>query len=167
MHQSIVEYSRDPIRYSFTEDHIGTILMLTADHDGQVLLPKLWALLKKQGHSLDCFVMDNPYLKSINGVRSDKIRELIAGKFIDELRQIEVLSSDYLVWPLVPYWVSSPDDISVEQLNEHFEICYAYHCCLRISVGRCGYPGKLKRFVEHIDKIFQRNELNVSDDISW
>jgi len=69
-----------------------------------------------------------------------------------------------LVWPLVPYWVSSPDDISVEQLNEHFEISYGYHCCLRISVGRCGYPGKLKRFVKHVDKIFQGNELNVSDD---
>jgi hypothetical protein len=164
IHQSIAEYLRDPIRYSFTEDHIGIILMLTADRNGQVLLPKLWALLKKQGHSLDCFVMDNPYLKSNNGVHSDQIQELIAGKFIDQLRQIEVLSSDYLVWPLVPYWVSSPDDISVEQLNEHFEISYGYHCCLRISVGRCGYPGKLKRFVKHVDKIFQGNELNVSDD---
>jgi hypothetical protein len=165
MHQSTYEHLRDPIRYSFTEDHIGTILMLTADRHGQVLLPKLWALLKKQGHSLDCFVMDNPYLKSNNGVHSDKIRELISGKFIDELRQIEVLSSDYLVWPLVPYWVSSPDDISVEQLNEHFDISYAYHCCLRISIGRCAYPGKLKRFLDHIDNIFQRDELNISDDI--
>jgi len=165
IHQSIVEYSRDRVRYSFTEDHIGTILMLTMDRDGQVLLPKLWALLKKQGHSLDCFVMDNPYLKSTNGVSSDKIRESITRKFIEELRQIEIRSSDYLVWPLVPYWISSPDDISIDQLNEHFEICYAYHCCLRISVGRCAYPGKLKRFVKHIDKIFQRDELNVSDDI--
>jgi hypothetical protein len=165
IHQPTVEFLKGPIRYSYAEDHIGTILMLTVDRNGQELLPKLWALLKKQGHSLDCFVMDNPYLKSNNGVHSDKIRELIAGKFIDELRQIEVLSSDYLVWPLVPYWVSSPDDISVEQLNEHFAICYAHHCCLRISVGRCGYPGKLKRFVEHIDMIIQRNELNVSDDM--
>ena len=165
MQQSIVESRRDPIRYSFTEDFIGTIIMLTADHDGQLILPKLWALLKKQGHSLDCFVMDNPYLKSVNGVCSDRIRELIAGKFIQELRQIETLSSDYLAWPLVPYWVSSPDDISVEELNEHFDKCHAYHCCLRISIGRCSYPGKLKRFIEFIDNIFQRNELDVSDDI--
>ncbi|CAF4694830.1 unnamed protein product [Rotaria sp. Silwood1] len=164
IHQNIVEYLKDPIRYSFTEDMMGTILILTMDHHGQILLPKLWALLKKQGHSLDCFVMDNPYLKSNNAVHSNKVRELISGKFITELRQMEVISSDYLAWPLVPYWVSSPDDISVEQLNEHFEICYAYHCCLRISVGRCGYSGKLKRFVEHIDNIFQRNDLNVSDD---
>jgi hypothetical protein len=108
--------------------------------------------------------MDNPFLKSNSGVRSDKVRDLIEGKFIEELRQIETVSSDYLAWPLVPYWVSSPDDISVEQLNEHFKECYTYHCCLRISVGRCGYPGKLKRFVELIDNIFQRNELDVRDD---
>jgi hypothetical protein len=164
MQQIIAEHVRGPIRYSFTEDRIGTILMLTADRDGQMILPKLWALLKKLGHSLDCFVMDNPFLKSNSGVRSDKVRDLIEGKFIEELRQIETVSSDYLAWPLVPYWVSSPDDISVEQLNEHFKECYTYHCCLRISVGRCGYPGKLKRFVELIDNIFQRNELDVRDD---
>ncbi|CAM4739689.1 unnamed protein product [Rotaria magnacalcarata] len=162
--QKIVEHVRGPIRYSFTEDLIGTIIMLKSELDRQCLLTKLWALLKKQGHSLDCFVMDNPYLKSTNAVHSDSVRELIAGKFIGELRQMEVRSSDYLSWPLVPFWVSSPDDISVEELDEHFKICYAYHCCLRISVGRCGYPGKLKRLIEHIDSIFQRNELNVSDD---
>ena len=138
--------------------------MLTADSDGQVLLPKLWALLKKQGHSLDCFVMDNPYLKSVNGIYSEKIQGFIVQKFIEELRQIELLSSDYLVWPLVPYWISSPDDISIEELNEHFQVSYAHHCCLRISIGRCGYPGKLKRFVEHIDEIFRTGELNMSDD---
>jgi hypothetical protein len=165
MSQYLIEHSKGPIRYSFTEDLIGTILMLTADDHGQVLLPKLWALLKKQGHSLDCFVMDNPYLKSNNGIDSEKIKDLISGRFIDELRQIEVRSSDYLAWPLVPYWVSSPDDISVKQLDEHFDTCYVYHCCLRISIGRCGYPGKLKRFVDHIENIIQRNELNISDDV--
>ncbi|CAF3814399.1 unnamed protein product [Rotaria sordida] len=164
IHQNTVEHLKDPIRYLFTEDLIGTILILTMDQHGQILLPKLWALLTKQGHSLDCFVMDNPYFKNNNAVHSNKVRELIAGKFINELRQLEIISSDYLAWPLVPYWVSSPDDISIEQLNEHFEICYVYHCCLRISIDRCGYPGKFKRFVEHIDNIFQRNELNVSDD---
>ncbi|CAF3426644.1 unnamed protein product [Rotaria socialis] len=162
--QKIAEHARGPIRYSFTEDLIGTIIMLKSELDGQCLLTKLWALLKKQGHSLDCFVMDNPYLKSTNAVHSDSVRELIAGKFIGELRQMEIRSSDYLSWPLVPFWVSSPDDISVEELDEHFKICYAYHCCLRISVGRCGYPGKLKHLIEHIDGIFQRNELNESDD---
>lgn len=164
MYQTTPISSQGPIRYSYTEDHIGTILMLTTDRNEQVILPKLWALLKKQGHSLDCFVMDNSYLKSTHGVSSDKIRELIAGKFIEELRQTELVSSDYLAWPLIPYWVSSPDDITIEHLHEHFQICYDYHRCLRISVGRCGYPGKLKRFVKHIDTIFQNNELNVSDE---
>lgn len=165
VHQDIVEHWRGPILYSFTEDLIGTIIVLTAGRCGQQLLPKLWALLKKQGHSLDCFVMDNPYLKSDNAVYTHKVQELIERKFIDELRQIEVLSSDYLIWPLVPYWVTSPDDISIERLQEHFNVCYDYHCCLRISFGRCGYPGKFKRLIEHIDDIIQRDELNVSDDI--
>ncbi|CAF3702049.1 unnamed protein product [Adineta steineri] len=163
--QDRMEYIRSPIRYSFTKDLNGTILMLTTNNNGHVILPKLWALLKKQGHSADCFVMDNPYLKSNNGIRSDKVRELISEKFISELRQLETLSSDYLVWPLVPYWVSESNDISVEQLNQHFEICRDYHCYLRISLGRCSYPGKLKRFIEHIDNIFERNELDVSDDV--
>ncbi|CAF4294541.1 unnamed protein product, partial [Adineta steineri] len=163
--QDRIEYIRSPIRYSFTKDLTGTILMLTTNNNAHVILPKLWALLKKQGHSVDCFVMDNPYLKSNNGIRSDKVRELISEKFISELRQLETLSSDYLAWPLVPYWVSESNDISVEQLNQHFEICRDYHCYLRISLGRCSYPGKLKRFIEHIDNIFERNELDVSDDV--
>ena len=161
----VVEHVRGPIRYSFSKDSAGTILLLTTDHDGQILLPKLWALLNKQGHALDCFVIDNPYLKNINALQSDKIRDLIRDKFITELREIELILSDYLVWPLVPNWVSSSDDISVVGLSEHFETCYNHHCCLRISVGRCGYPGKLKRFVEHIDSIFQNNELDLPDDV--
>jgi len=164
MEQYAVEYNKGPIRYTFTEDLTGTILLITADYDGQILLPKLWALLKKQGHTLDCFVMDNPYLKSNNAVYSEKVRELINGKFINELQQIEILSSDYLAWPLVPYWISSPDDISIEQLHEHFDVCYVYHCCLRLSFGRCAYPGKLKRLVDHIDHIFDKNELTVTDE---
>lgn len=162
-YQTTTGYYRDPIRYSFTADYTGTIFMLTTDRDGQIVLPKLWALLKKQGHSLDCFVMDNPYLQCTRGILSDKIFEFIEGKFIEELRRIEVFSSDYLAWPLVPYWVASENDITIDQLKEHFRICYDYHCCLRISIGRCAYPGKLKRFIEHVDAIFQNSQLDVSD----
>ena len=165
MEQYAAEFNDDPIRYIFTEDLTGTIVMIKARNDGHKWLSKLWALLRKQGHSLDCFVMDNIYLKSSNGIVSDHIRELINGKFIEKLRQVEVLSSDYLTWPLVPYWVSSPDDITVEELEDHFHTSYTYHCCLRLSLGRCGYPGKLKRLVQHIRDIFQSNALDVSDDV--
>ena len=163
--QNAVECTDGRIRYIFTEDLTGTIVMLKAQDDGQRLLPKLWALLKKQGHSVDCFVMDNLYLKSSSsGISSDRIRGLINGQFIEELRQLEILSSDYLTWPLVPFWVSSPDEISIEELHEHFHTSHTYHCCLRLSLGRCGYPGKLKRLVEHIRGIFQSDALDVSDE---
>ncbi|UJR30281.1 hypothetical protein I4U23_017819 [Adineta vaga] len=99
------------MEYSFTEDPCGTILILVPAHNKHVMVPKLWAFLKKEGHSLDCFAMDNPYLQSQNGINSDDIRELIDLKSINALRQIEARSSDYLAWPLVPYWVTEPDDI--------------------------------------------------------
>ena len=164
MEQYAVEFNDEPIRYIFTEHLTRTIVMIKARNDGHQLLPKLWALMTKQGHSLDCFVMDNIYLKSSNGIVSDHIRELINGKFIEELRQVEVLSSDYLTWPLVPCWVSALDGIAVEELEDHFHTSYTYHCCLRLSLGRCGYPGKLKRLVQHIRDIFHSNVLDVSDD---
>ena len=163
-YQSVIECSRHPIRYSFTKDLTGTILMLTTNRDGEVILPKLWALLKKQGHSLDCFVIDNPYLKNPNALKSREIQHLIEEKFVEKLRETQLLLSDYLVWPLVPNWVSSPDDLLDDELTEHFQVCYDYHCCLRISIGRCAYPGKLKRLVEHIDRIFRNNELDLPDD---
>lgn len=160
-----VEYNDGLIRYIFTEDLTGTVVMIKAQNDGQALLPKLWALLKKQGHSLDCFVMDNIYMKNSNGIVSDHIRELINGKFIEELRQREMLCSDYLAWPLVPYSVSSPDDITVEELHDHFLTSYMYHCCLRLYLGRCAYPGKLTRLVQHIRLIFKDNLLDGADDL--
>lgn len=159
----IVEHFKGPIKYSFTEDVYGTIISLTSDRRGHSLLPKLWALLKKQGHTLDCFVMDNRYLESSYAVHSNQVREMIAAKFINGLRCMETLSSDYLVWPLVPFWVSTPDDISVKQLNEHFDTCMAYHDCLRIAIGRCSYPGKLNRFIHQVDNIFRSNALDISD----
>ena len=152
-----------PIEYSFTEDFIGTILLIKSIHHDQRLLTKLWALLKKQGHAIDCFAMDNPFLSSKFAITSETIRELINRKFIDELRRIEAESSDYLAWPLVPFWVTSPEQISIEILNENFDICYKYHNCLRVSIGRCGYPGKLKRLVNHIQGIFERGEIDISD----
>ena len=46
MGQYEVEYNDGPIRYIFTEDLTGTIVVIKAENDGQTLLPKLWALLK-------------------------------------------------------------------------------------------------------------------------
>jgi hypothetical protein len=53
--------------------------------------------------------------------------------------------------------------MSTEQLNEYFDACYAYHCCLRISLGRYEDSGKLKPLVDHIDHVFEKNDLNISD----
>ena len=157
------EYIRGPIRYSFTEDHLGTIIILRSNDNESISLSKLWALLRKKGHALDCFVMNNSFLQANKGINYSYICELIEQKSIEELRQIEVLSSDYLVWPLVPYWISSSEDISDDALKRHLQICYDHHCCLRISIGRSGYVGRLKRFVELIESIVTNNELNVSD----
>ena len=52
--QYVPEYNDRLIRYIFTEDLTGTVVMIKAQNDEQKLLPKLWTLLKKQGHSLDC-----------------------------------------------------------------------------------------------------------------
>ncbi|CAF1616495.1 unnamed protein product [Adineta ricciae] len=153
------------LKYSYEEDTVGTILTLSCRDNGHVLLPKLWALLKKEGHSLDCFVMDNLYLASVNGISSQQIRRFIDHGFIDQIRQVEANSSDYLAWPLLPYWVTEPNDMTVADLHNHFGICRQYHCCLRMYMGRCGYSGKLSRLIELIDNIFATNKLDIPDDL--
>jgi len=125
-------------------------------------LSHLMSKLKEQGHTLDSFVMNDPFVKSQNAIDLKKVEELIENKNLDQLRTVESKCSAHLAWPLVPFSVTkSSDDLFSE---EHFNRCQSYHRCLRISIDRSGYPGKLKRFIDIVQQIVDSNE--VTDAIS-
>ncbi len=120
-------------------------------------LSRLMSKLKEQGHTLDSFVMNDPFIKSSNVINIKEVKELIKNKDLDQLRAIEARCSTHLAWPLVPFSViKSSDDLISE---EHFNRCESYHRCLRISIDRSGYPGKLKRFLDIVQQILVSNEL--------
>lgn len=67
------------------------------------------------------------------------------------------MHSTHLAWPLVPFsFIKSCDNLINE---EYFNQCQAYHRCLRISIDRSGYPGKLKRFVDIVQELVGANQV--------
>ncbi|CAF2985316.1 unnamed protein product [Rotaria sp. Silwood2] len=155
---SPIKINRSNVQYEFTEDDLGTIIMISMPNqtDGK-FLAQLMSKLKELGHSLDSFLMGDPYLKSQNAINVVHVKELIENKDLSGLRAVETQCSAHLAWPLVPFSVlKSTDDMFNE---EHYHRCQAYHRCLRISIDRSGYPGKLKRFVDIVQQIVETNEL--------
>lgn len=156
---SIKITEKNDVQFEFTEDELNTIIMITMSNrnNEDESLSRLMSKLKEQGHTLDSFVMNDPFIISSNVININEVKELIKRKDLDKLRAIEARCSTHLAWPLVPFSViKSSDDLISE---EHFNRCQSYHRCLRISIDRSGYPGKLKRFVDIIQQILGSNEV--------
>jgi hypothetical protein len=150
---------KNDVQFEFTEDELGTIVMITMpnrDNDDKVL-SHLMSKLKEQGHTLDSFLMNDPFDKSSNRIKIEEVEELIKDKDLVQLRAVEARCSTHLAWPLVPFSVTKSSDDLINEKN--FNRCQSYHRCLRISIDRSGHPGKLKRFIDIVQQIVDRNEM--------
>jgi hypothetical protein len=156
---SIKITGKNDIQFEFTEDELGTIVMITMPNrdNKDESLSRLMSKLKEQGHTLDSFLMNDPLDKSSNRIDIKKVEELIEEKNLDELRAVEARCSTHLAWPLVPFSVIKSTDDLINK--ENFNRCQSYHRCLRISIDRSGHPGKLKRFIDIVQQIVDRNEV--------
>jgi hypothetical protein len=147
------------VQFEFTEDERGTIVIIRLFNriNEDESLSHLMSQLKEQGHTLDSFLMNDPLVESQNAIRTKEIEELIGTKDLSQLRALEDRCSAYLAWPLVPFAVQKSSDDAFNE--EHFKLCKSYHRCLRISIDSSGYPGKLKRFVDLVQLIVERDTV--------
>jgi hypothetical protein len=157
------------IQFEFTEDELGTIVIIRLLNQAKEneVLSHLMSKLKKNGHILDSFLMNDPLIQSPNVINIEKIRELLKNKELDKLRAIEARCNAHLAWPLLPFSVVKLSDSLLEE--QYFNQCQVYHQCLRISIDLSGGHGKLERFVKAIkrtlDEIELTNAIAVSNDL--
>jgi hypothetical protein len=161
---SSIKITKNDIQFEFTEDEKGTIVMirmLNRENEDE-LLSHLMSKLKDEGHTLDSFLMNDPLIESSNVINTKQVKELIENRDLHQLRAIEARCNAHLAWPLVPFSVvKSFDDL----LNkEHFNRCQTYHRCLRISIDLSGHCGKLKRFIDTLQRIAE--QIKVKDAIA-
>ncbi|CAF1334285.1 unnamed protein product [Adineta ricciae] len=156
---SIKILGKNGVQFEFTEDETGTIatIRLLGRSKEDDTLSRLMSELKNQGHTLDSFLLNDPLMNSPNKIDIKQVTELINNKDLAQLRAIEARCSVHLAWPLVPFSAAKSTDNLITL--EHFDRCRLYHCCLRISIDRSGYPGKLKRLVDIVQQTLDSNEV--------